>query len=77
MKKLIFIGIDGMDPLIVESLMERGELPNFSRLRDEGCYSRLETLNLNLLIAHIGCTRLRHFLRIWNNGLNVGEFEKC
>lgn len=45
MKKVIFIGIDGMDPNITETMMDRGELPHFSRLREHGFYSRLATIN--------------------------------
>ncbi len=37
------IGLDGLEPSIVEAMMERGELPTFSRLRQMGCYSRLAT----------------------------------
>lgn len=45
MTKLIFIGIDGMDPKLTESMMDSGKLPNFDRLREAGCYRRLETVN--------------------------------
>lgn len=44
-KKVLFIGIDGMDPVIAESLMESGQLPNFSRMRKEGRYEQLATIN--------------------------------
>jgi len=42
-KKAIVIGLDGLEPTIVEAMMERGELPAFSRLRQQGHYSRLAT----------------------------------
>ena len=42
-KKAIVIGLDGLEPSIVEPMMERGELPTFDRLRRMGCYSRLAT----------------------------------
>ena len=45
MRKVIFIGIDGMDPKLTESMMDAGKLPNFARLRETGCYRRLETVN--------------------------------
>ena len=45
MRKIIFIGIDGMDPKLAESMMDAGMLPNFARLRETGCYRRLETVN--------------------------------
>jgi predicted AlkP superfamily phosphohydrolase/phosphomutase len=37
------IGLDGLEPSIVESMLERGELPNLARLRQSGSYSRLKT----------------------------------
>ncbi|MBI4652323.1 alkaline phosphatase family protein, partial [Candidatus Desantisbacteria bacterium] len=45
MNKLIFIGIDGMDPKITEQMMDAGHLPNFSRLASNGSYKKLNTLN--------------------------------
>lgn len=42
-KKVIVIGIDGMDPLLTERMMDAGELPAFARLREQGGYRRLET----------------------------------
>ena len=42
-RKLIFLGMDGLDPRLVEKFMEQGKLPNFSRLRTEGSYRRLRT----------------------------------
>ncbi len=42
-KKVIFLGFDGLDPAITEKLMAEGRLPNFARLRDEGSYRRLRT----------------------------------
>lgn len=42
-KKVIVIGLDGLEPSIVETLMQRNELPNLARLRAAGSYSRLKT----------------------------------
>lgn len=42
-KKVIVIGIDGMDPVLSERMMKAGELPNLSRLRDAGGFSPLGT----------------------------------
>lgn len=41
--KIILVGIDAMDPKIVEKLMNEGKLPNFKKLEDAGGYSQLET----------------------------------
>ncbi|MHC4429978.1 MAG: alkaline phosphatase family protein, partial [Planctomycetota bacterium] len=37
------MGVDGMDPVILERMMEAGEMPNFSELRAEGTYQTLGT----------------------------------
>ncbi|HZQ19057.1 MAG TPA: alkaline phosphatase family protein [Terriglobales bacterium] len=42
-KKAIVIGLDGLEPTIVESMLDRGELPNLARIRQMGSYSRLKT----------------------------------
>src|SRR5512132_2046265 len=42
-KKVIVIGLDGLEPKIVEPMLARGELPNLARLRDAGGYSRVRT----------------------------------
>lgn len=42
-KKLIFLGLDGLDPEITEILMAEGKLPNLARLKEQGSYRRLRT----------------------------------
>lgn len=42
-KKVIVIGLDGLEPSIVEPMLERGELPNLAKIRATGGYSRLKT----------------------------------
>ena len=42
-KKVIVIGLDGLEPSIVEAMLERGELPHFAKIRQAGFYSRLKT----------------------------------
>lgn len=44
-KKVIIIGFDGMDPQLVEKLMDAGQMPNFDKLRKRGGYSPLGTSN--------------------------------
>lgn len=41
--KAVVIGLDGLEPTIVESMLESGLLPNFKKLRDSGSYMRLRT----------------------------------
>jgi predicted AlkP superfamily phosphohydrolase/phosphomutase len=42
-KKLIFLGLDGLDPELTEKWMAEGKLPNLARLKEEGSYQRLRT----------------------------------
>jgi len=42
-KRLIVLGFDGQEPRITEKLMAEGELPNFSKLAEQGGYSRLRS----------------------------------
>ena len=41
--KAVVIGLDGLEPTIVEAMLEAGLLPNFKKLRDSGTYRRLRT----------------------------------
>jgi len=42
-KKVIVIGIDGMDPVLSEKMMREGNLPNFARLAEAGGFRTLGT----------------------------------
>ena len=42
-KRLIFLGLDGLDPGLAERYMKEGKLPNLSRLREQGSFHRLRT----------------------------------
>lgn len=42
-KKVIVIGVDGMDPRLSEKMLKAGQLPNFARLAELGGYRRLGT----------------------------------
>jgi len=42
-KKLIFLGLDGLDPELTEKWMSEGKLPNLARLKEQGSYQRLRT----------------------------------
>ncbi|HER44464.1 MAG TPA: hypothetical protein ENO08_08400, partial [Candidatus Eisenbacteria bacterium] len=42
-KSVVILGIDGMDPRIVERLAADGRMPAFRRLMDEGSFSPLGT----------------------------------
>ncbi len=41
--KIIILGLDGMEPTLVEKFLAEKKLPNFSKIKNQGCYSRLET----------------------------------
>ncbi|MBI1786695.1 MAG: alkaline phosphatase family protein [Acidobacteria bacterium] len=42
-QKLIFLGLDGLDPGLAERYMAEGKLPNLSKLRETGSYRKLRT----------------------------------
>ncbi|MCU1235945.1 MAG: type phosphodiesterase/nucleotide pyrophosphatase [Candidatus Solibacter sp.] len=42
-QKLIFLGLDGLDPGLAERYMSEGKLPNMSKLREQGGFHRLRT----------------------------------
>ncbi len=42
-RKVIVIGLDGLEPTIVEPMLQAGELPQLARLRAQGSYARLGT----------------------------------
>lgn len=41
--KLIIVGLDGLEPTLVEKFMLEGKLPHFSNLKKNGCFARLQT----------------------------------
>jgi predicted AlkP superfamily phosphohydrolase/phosphomutase len=43
MKKTIVIGLDGLEPRIVEAMLEAGQLPNLAELKRRGGFSRVAT----------------------------------
>jgi predicted AlkP superfamily phosphohydrolase/phosphomutase len=42
-QRLIFLGLDGLDPGLTERFMAEGKLPNLQRLRQQGSFHRLRT----------------------------------
>ncbi len=42
-RRVVILGLDGLDPVICERMMAAGELPYFSGLRQSGYYHRLAT----------------------------------
>lgn len=42
-KKLVILGLDGMDYAMTEKLMDEKKLPNLAKLRKEGCFKPLES----------------------------------
>ena len=43
MKKVIVIGLDGLEPRLTERYQSRGDLPNLQRLQEMGGYGRVRT----------------------------------
>lgn len=42
-KRVIIIGLDGMDPKLAGEFMNEGKLPNFAKLKEEGTFTSLAT----------------------------------
>lgn len=42
-RRVVVLGLDGLDPQLVDTFLAEGLLPNLARLRDEGVYTRLGT----------------------------------
>jgi predicted AlkP superfamily phosphohydrolase/phosphomutase len=42
-KKVIVLGLDGLDPLILKALIDSGRAPNFKRLAEMGSFAKLGT----------------------------------
>ncbi|MDC0935572.1 alkaline phosphatase family protein, partial [Pirellulales bacterium] len=40
-RRVVVLGLDGLDPDLVEQYLEEGLLPNLAKLRETGCYRRL------------------------------------
>ncbi len=45
MKKVIVLGMDGLDPVIMEEMMAAGKLPQFQSLKEKGSYAHLQTVS--------------------------------
>jgi len=43
MKRVIVIGLDGLEPSLVEELFRQGELPYLNSIAQQGAYSRVKT----------------------------------
>jgi len=41
--RLVILGLDGMDPVLIEKYRSQGKLPHLSRLADKGTFRELET----------------------------------
>ena len=42
-KKILILGLDGLDPQLINTFMAQGKLPSFSRLRSQGDFKPLRT----------------------------------
>lgn len=43
LRKAVIIGMDGMDPNLMRTMMDRGELPSFKKLSERGAFTKLQT----------------------------------
>ncbi len=64
-KKVLVLGMDGLDPNLLEEMMAGGQLPGFRRLKEIGSFSRLQTTTppespVAWLAAATGCNPGRY-----------------
>ena len=44
-KRVLLLGMDGLDPVLLNELMAQGQLPNFAKLKTQGFFGSLSTSN--------------------------------
>jgi len=78
--RVIFLGIDGISPTLLDPLVEQGKLPAVKRLMEQGCYGHMKTFRpteSGILWTSVatGKTMLKHGVIDWTYvkkaGLNV------
>ena len=42
-KRMVILGLDGLDPLLVDQWIKEGHLPNMKKIAEDGSYTRLKT----------------------------------
>ena len=42
-RRIVVLGLDGLEPKLVDQYMQQGALPNMAQLKEQGCYQRLAT----------------------------------
>ena len=42
-KRFVVLGLDGLDPKLAEKFMQEGKLPNFTKLKEQGTFSKLHS----------------------------------
>ena len=42
MKRVVFVGLDGLEPTLAEAMMQAGALPHLAKMRHEGIWCRLQ-----------------------------------
>ena len=42
-KRVVILGFDGLDPKLCQKYMTEGKLPNLARLKEQGCFRKLQT----------------------------------
>ena len=45
MKKVVFLGMDGLDPKVIQTLIGRDRLPHMKALSARGCFSEIQSTN--------------------------------
>jgi predicted AlkP superfamily phosphohydrolase/phosphomutase len=68
--RVIVLGFDGLDPVIVETLIGQGQMPNLARLREQGAWGRLSSIQPSISAViwtsiATGTTMIKHGIVSW------------
>jgi len=68
--RLIILGFDGLDPMIVDKLIKQGKLPHLARLCEQGAWGRLQSIQPSISAViwtsiATGTTMIKHGIVSW------------
>ena len=63
--RVLVLGLDGLEPTIVDLLMAEGKLPHFARLRQDGAYAPLQSARPLLSPVTSACAVASSSIKKW------------
>ncbi len=75
-KQVVVVGLDGMDPKLARKFMEKGKLPTFQRLKEEGTFLPLSSSNPP--ISPVAWSSfIFQFFFFWDSGSRTYVLKRC